>query len=620
MAGDDASSLGKRCGWAQSFTGLAAAAADSYAGGMTPPVHTGRTGASAAQVSAEAVGPHRVGAMQARQHRTLAELLTLVQREIEVPEPRATSGLVVVIAANEQRLAALDWAAAGLPEGSVHTLVGRRADDLTSPLLGLPPISVVIDTRAALAPQQARLFEAAFFALEPDAVWVAVQGGASAGPASSGGKLPQLARLAESFSASSRPKDVKPRWRTHHRSCEEAVLTGELALFRKGRSHLLKVRDAEALTVLAEREPGLDVSVVGQQPACTLTTHDHQQHGAPVDGDQLPAVLESPPLEVRRYDGTITLPLNSLAYHGHTLLPDSFRWHLADVPTAWGISDTGTRFARLKPHDQPTHLPGSYFHFGYNNSGHFGHLMTEALAKLWGWDAAKADDPDLKILCRLHPDRAQGPDKRLESRLLPAYGISPDDIAWADGPVTVDRLYACTPMWHNTAPFYAHDALRADWARLREGLLRRQHTAVGQGPERIFVSRRGGNRTCRNVEQVDALFEAAGYTVVFPGPLPLEEQVALFAGARVVAGFGGAGMFNLAYAERLESVVVLNQWAYEARNEQLFAAVHGAACHTFWSPPDLDHSDGQSSYRAHQSSWEFDLGLSDELRSLLVSL
>ena len=107
--------------------------------------------------------------------------------------------------------------------------------------------------------------------------------------------------------------------------------------------------------------------------------------------------------------------------------------------------------------------------------------------------------------------------------------------------------------------------------------------------------------------------------MVFPGPLPLEEQVALFAGARVVAGFGGAGMFNLAYAERLESVVVLHQWAYEARNEQLFAAVHGAACHTFWSPPDVDH-DGGRSYQAHQSSWEFDLGLTDELRSLLVSL
>ena len=37
----------------------------------------------------------------------------------------------------------------------------------------------------------------------------------------------------------------------------------------------------------------------------------------------------------------------------------------------------------------------------------------------------------------------------------------------------------------------------------------------------------------------------------------------------------------------------------------------------FWSPPDVDH-DGGRSYQAHQSSWEFDLGLTDELRSLLV--
>jgi capsular polysaccharide biosynthesis protein len=321
---------------------------------------------------------------------------------------------------------------------------------------------------------------------------------------------------------------------------------------------------------------------------------------------------------LRRYDGRITLPVNALAYHGRTLLPDSFRWHLSDVPTAWGIRDTGDRFARMQPHAEPQHLPGSYFHFGYNNSGHFGHLMTEALAKLWGWQAAKAEDPSLKILCRIHPERRQPPSARLETRLLPAYGISPDDIAWADGPVTVDTLYACTPMWHNTVPFYAHERLRDDWARLRAGLL--PDESPPPGPAKIFVTRRGSNRVCRNVDQVEEIFAAHGYTIVQPEQLALPEQVALFAGARVVAGFGGAGMFNLAYPRQLEAVVVLNQWAYEARNEQLYAAVHGAECHTFWSAPDNDHPPGGRDYQAHQSDWEFDLGLRDELHELLTRL
>ena len=51
---------------------------------------------------------------------------------------------------------------------------------------------------------------------------------------------------------------------------------------------------------------------------------------------------------------------------------------------------------------------------------------------------------------------------------------------------------------------------------------------------------------------------------------------------------------------------MLNQSAYQARNEHLFAAVHGARLHSFWSSPDRDHPPGGYSYRAHQSPWSFD--------------
>ena len=41
--------------------------------------------------------------------------------------------------------------------------------------------------------------------------------------------------------------------------------------------------------------------------------------------------------------------------------------------------------------------------------------MTEAVSKLWGWDAAKAEDPDLKMLCREHPKRPGSVSGRLET-------------------------------------------------------------------------------------------------------------------------------------------------------------------------------------------------------------
>ncbi len=135
------------------------------------------------------------------------------------------------------------------------------------------------------------------------------------------------------------------------------------------------------------------------------------------------------------------------------------------------------------------------------------------------------------------------------------------------------------------------------------------------------MTRREGKRGCSNFPEVEALFAAHGFEIVTPEKLSIPEQAAMFAGARVVAGFGGAGMFNLAYAEALETVIVLDQWAYQARNEHLYAAVHQARLHCFWSRPDKDHPPGGFSYRAHQSRWTFDFHSNGEqLRGLLEGL
>ncbi len=73
-----------------------------------------------------------------------------------------------------------------------------------------------------------------------------------------------------------------------------------------------------------------------------------------------------------------------------------------------------------------------------------------------------------------------------------------------------------------------------------------------------------------------------------------------------MAGFAGTGMFNLAYSHRVEQVIVLSQESYDARNEHLFAAVHGAAIDYFFSPAEITHPEGGWSYEAFQSPWSFD--------------
>jgi capsular polysaccharide biosynthesis protein len=379
----------------------------------------------------------------------------------------------------------------------------------------------------------------------------------------------------------------------------------------------LRLREDE-LPLLSQRDPSLQVTTIATLPGGSVEVgpllHDYGAHPAP----RVPDVLDYPEHSVRRYQGRLRLPRSALVHRGRTVLPDSFRWHLAPLPASPGLRTIDEDFVRLHAHERGEWLEGSYFFFAYNNAGHFGHLMTEALSKLWGWWPAKEADPSLKILCRIHPTRGDTAEERLETFLLPALGIAPEDIVWIDGPVEVDSLVACTPMWHNSPPFYYHPAIRETWHRMREAMLGDDPPT---GPSRLFVTRRVGGRPCTNVEEVEEIFAEHGFSVVSPERLTIPEQAALFSEARVVAGLGGSGMFNLVYSRSVRTMIVLNQWAYTARNEHLFAAAHEADLHCFWSRPDADHPDGGFSYDAHQGPWTFDVEANGpRLRELLPGL
>ena len=81
--------------------------------------------------------------------------------------------------------------------------------------------------------------------------------------------------------------------------------------------------------------------------------------------------------------------------------------------------------------------------------------MTEVVSRLWGWDAAKREIPDLKAIFHVAlPERAR-PD-RSSSALFTAYGIAEEDIVWVNEPVWLSSVVSATPMWHNAVPHYVH--------------------------------------------------------------------------------------------------------------------------------------------------------------------
>jgi capsular polysaccharide biosynthesis protein len=423
------------------------------------------------------------------------------------------------------------------------------------------------------------------------------------------------------------------------RSTSAAVVARDVIIIRKRGKHYVKLRDDEANRVLVAREPRISVRELATLPAgetvCRATVTSHE---ASVPIKELPEVLPYPVLRLRHYQGRIAFAGSMLMFGKNTVLPDSFRHPFdRDFSHHRRLTNVSATFARIPSGLQPEDtLAGNYYQLDSRFSGHFGHLTTEVLSRIWGWDRAKELIPDLKVILRKHPKAAE---PRLERRFFEAYGIAPEDIVWTDRPVYLESVVSASPMWHNAHPYYAHPGMRKVWERLGRALVDPSASA----PERIFVSRSGhwerlgagcfrrptdqltaagsaDRRHCRNSREVEQFFQSNGFTVVYPEDLDLAQQASIFEGATVIAGFGGSAMFNMMFAKKMTTAIVLSHEAYRARNEHLFTSLLGGDVHYFWSVPDIQDPEGRSR-EAFMSDWEFDFERNQKpLDELITSL
>ncbi len=384
----------------------------------------------------------------------------------------------------------------------------------------------------------------------------------------------------------------------------KAVLLPDLLALVKGNHHYLVVRDDEVGTLLPKRERGAEVEVLRELPPGTMRSRAQvTSYGASIKIWGMFEDFTYPALRLRHYTAPIVFGGRTLLYTGRSILPDSFRFYRHDKLDHPMLGFVSPDFRTIRPGLAPREdLEGDYFVVDSQWTGHFGHVMTEVVPRLWGWDEAKARYPDLKALFAVPRGEPTDP---LVRRLLLAYGIAENDQVGVDHPVRVRSLVSANAMWHNASPHFVHPGIAEVWDRIGAGLVGPTPAA---GPERIFVSRRETlvNRACRNASDVEQYFESFGFTVVFPEELDLAEQANVFRSARVIAGFGGSNMFSLMYAQHLEHLILLNQEAYTARHEHLYSSVVGGPVSYFWSTPEVLHEPGSWSGSAFISGWTFD--------------
>lgn len=486
------------------------------------------------------------------------------------------------------RGAAPAWARALADRGAV--LVAVDADlpgsDRHVRLTAGGPFDLVVD--AVAHPEgRVRRFLDGFYQLRAGGAYVVRRG--TAGP---GGQ-----RLAAVLDRARAARDGHAGDEPGRRAAEDAALGRAVRATWEVHGHLVVVNGAgDALPLLrevelddlVERRPDLPVRTLRTIPAETFASRASFHEAGSRPASPPPSAYSAPAVPLREYRDAIVAP-GQIVVVDRFVAPDTFRHHLQPRLRNRHLTPQADRFARLRDGSaEPAALPGSFFHLDNEERGHYGHLMTEQVSRLWAWEECKAADPDLKVLLGASWRPGIQP---YEHTIYRAAGIADDDVVLVDGPVRVERLLSAAPLFSN--PAFVHPRITETWRRVGDRLA--ADAGDGPRPARLFCSRRLAKRSCRNAGEVEDRFREEGFAIVYPEDHPIPDQVAMFRSATVVAGFAGSGLFNLALVDHPVHVVLLRSERYTAHNEHLMAALLGHTIESLVSEPE-DPDDFQSPF------------------------
>lgn len=354
------------------------------------------------------------------------------------------------------------------------------------------------------------------------------------------------------------------------------------AVLENRTSAFAKLREEEVDTVLDLRGDELG-RVLERRPPLVFAARSTVRLSNPDLESPAPGTYDVPAVSLREYHDVVCAP-GQLVVRDNLLLPDTYRHNQRRRLKNLYTEELSPLFARPRHElSEIRPLEGDYFYLDSEFRGHFGHALTEVMGRLWAWSTAKRAVPGLKALMAENKGRKLA---GFEASLFGAAGIDRDDIVMTSGPVRVERLLAPTPMF--SMPAYVHPDLAETWRTIGRNLA--AQAPEREYPARIFCSRRVDKRPCRNSVEVEEMFADHGFEVIYPEDFSLAEQARVFRDAEVVAGFGGSGLFSLAFCEEPKRVVIVSPESYLSPNEYMIAAVLGHEVDHVLSKPDESDS------------------------------
>jgi capsular polysaccharide biosynthesis protein len=281
-----------------------------------------------------------------------------------------------------------------------------------------------------------------------------------------------------------------------------------------------------------------------------------------------PATVTSPPLTLARLSDVLCMPGQVALAHagagdGRVILEASFNsyWERSVHFHIERLDEDTFRLQRSAANFKA--LPGRYLYLDSQHPRHYGHFLVDVLTLAWAYTFARdLGIDDLKVL-------TSGTVAPFAAPLLAAAGIPAEALVRLTRPVRCQEVLVASKA-HVTQSYTSPTAVET-WRKIRDAL------DSGAGPERVYISRsRHYNRRLRDEEAIEALFVSRGFALVHPQDLPIEDQITLWANARLVAGTAGSNMFGLAFQRRLERAFLINSPNMVQFSEVFLQAAHAS--------------------------------------------
>lgn len=198
---------------------------------------------------------------------------------------------------------------------------------------------------------------------------------------------------------------------------------------------------------------------------------------------------------------------------------------------------------------------------------HYGHFLMESLSRCWVFNEIKINS-NFKFLFNYYNDGDQFlNNKKWAVEFLTSFGIESDKVIFSNKPSVLERLYVPSQsmILHSNVNSLAQNYI---WSNIKESF----------GPfndecnRKIYLSRKKLKKDKRfliNEDEVESVFCALGFEIIYPEELSLREQIHCLDQAKVVAGPSGSALHNAAFMRPGQLLISLTTTDFCLLNEVL---------------------------------------------------